>query len=78
MDGKGSSELGKASVLMRVMTVSSGINHDDITDESNIVLIEKKDAVFCNCKFWHGYYWKHRKEATRPAGSSGSKGQNME
>lgn len=31
MDGR-SSELGKTSVLIRVTTVSSGIDHDDITD----------------------------------------------
>lgn len=33
MDGR-SSELGKASVLMRVATVSSGIDRDDITDNA--------------------------------------------
>ena len=53
-------------LLLRQELWSRGLryrkNVNRIYGKPDIVFIGKKDAVFCDSEFWHGYNWEERKK----------------
>ena len=65
----------KIEVLLRQELWKRGIkyrkNVKTVYGYPDIAFIGKKEAVFCDSEFWHGYDWENRKMILRATRSSG-------